>query len=138
MGRIATTRLLSTWGRGIPLSIFADASLDAAVDFLSVPHLDHQNEQNLILNLVDCAVVFSWPDVHSVELLFRLQSLRAVRMGVFLQAEEIPVDLLPDMRVEPAHVPLCRGIEIKTVSQESVSQFPNEVLDGNILPRFGQ
>jgi hypothetical protein len=106
MGNIATGRVNSVRNRGIWPSSFATVSVDSAIDFLAVRHLDNQDEQNLVLNLVDRAVVLSRPDVHPVELLFDFESFHAMGTRVVLQAEEIPVDLLPDVWVESADVPL--------------------------------
>ncbi len=50
---------------------------------------------------------------------------------IHLQAENVPVHLLSDMRVEPAEFPLSGGSDFDAVGQVSVPQFSHEVPEGN-------
>src|ERR1039458_5215398 len=100
MGNIATGGPRSGGGRGISPSSFVSASVDAAVDFLSVAYLDNQDEQDLVPNLIDCAVALPRPDVHAVKLLFGFEFLHTMVTPALFHTQEIAENPLPDVRVE--------------------------------------
>jgi len=54
-----------------------------------------------------------------------------MRTRVLFQAENVPVHLLSDVGIELAEVPLGGGGDFNAVGQDSVSQFPYEVAEGN-------
>jgi hypothetical protein len=54
-----------------------------------------------------------------------------MRTRILFQAENVPDDLLSDVRIELAGVPLGGGSEFSAVGQESVSEFPHEVAKRN-------
>ena len=57
--------------------------------------------------------------------------------GILLQAENVPVHLLTDMRIELAEVPLSGGSDFNAVGQLSVSQFPHKIAKRNGPLLFG-
>lgn len=115
-------------------------SAETPVDLFPVPHLDHKDEEDLILNLVDDAVVLSRPDVDAVELLLRCEPFHPVRAGILLQPEEVRANNLTDMRVQLPNVPLGGWGQFDSTGQASVSQLANEVPEGGspLLLRFLQ
>ena len=76
----------------------------------------------------------------AVKLLFRLHFLHAVRTRTLFKAENVPADLLSDLRVQLAEVPFSGGSDLNSVGQESVSEFPHEVAkwNGSLLFRLFQ
>ncbi len=54
-----------------------------------------------------------------------------MRTWILFQAEQVPVDLLSDVRIQLAEIPLGSGSDLNTVGQNSVSEFPNEVTERN-------
>ena len=54
-----------------------------------------------------------------------------MRPGILFQAENVPVHLPSDVRVEFAEVPLSGGSDFNAVGQDSVPQFPHEVPERN-------
>jgi hypothetical protein len=62
-----------------------------------------------------------------------------MRTRILFQAENVPDDLLSDVRVQLAQVPLSGGSDFSAVDQESASEFPHEVVkrQGPLL-RFQQ
>jgi hypothetical protein len=82
---------------------------------LSVTYLHHQDEEDLILNLVDDAVVLPGPHVDPIQLLLCLHLLHSVRTRIFFQTEEVPVYLLPDIRIELAKISLRGGSDFNPV-----------------------
>jgi hypothetical protein len=78
--------------------------------------------------------------VDAVELLLGLQLLHPLRTWILFQAEKVPIDVLSDMRIQVAKVPLGGRSDFNAVGQDSVSQFPHEVTErsGALLFRFLQ
>jgi hypothetical protein len=54
-----------------------------------------------------------------------------MRTGILFQAENVPVHLLSDVRIEIAEVPLSGGSDFNAVGQNSIPQFPYEVPERN-------
>jgi hypothetical protein len=50
-----------------------------------------------------------------------------MRTRILFEAENVPDDLLADVRIKLAEVPLGGGSDFNAVGQESVSEFPHEV-----------
>lgn len=50
---------------------------------------------------------------------------------ILLQAENVPVYLLSNMRIELTEIPLSGGSDFNAVGQVSVPQFPHEVTERN-------
>ncbi len=50
-----------------------------------------------------------------------------MRTRILFQAENVPVHLLSDVRIEFSKVPLSGGSDLDPVGQDSISQFPHEV-----------
>lgn len=96
-------------------------SPNTPVHLFPVPHLDHKDEEDLILNLVDDAVVLPRPDVDAVELFLRCELLHPMRAGILLQAEEVRVYNLADMRVQLPNVPRGGWGQFDSIGQASVS-----------------
>jgi len=96
----------------------ATVSLHPAVYFFPVSHPHHEDEEDLVPNLIDHAVVLPRPDIDAVELLFRLHLLHPMRTRILFEAENVLDDLPSDVWIKLAEVPL---------SQDSVSEFPHEV-----------
>ena len=63
-----------------------------------------------------------------------------MRTGILFQAENVPVHLLSDVRIEIAEVPLSGGSDFNAVGQNSIPQFPYEVPErnGTLLCRLFQ
>src|SRR5208283_585745 len=77
------------------------------------------------------------PNIDAVELLFRFHLLHTMRTRTLFQAENVPVDLLSDVRIELAKIPLGSGSDLNAVGQNSVSKFPHEVTKRNGPLLFG-
>lgn len=107
------------------------SSLQSAVDLFAIADLDHEDDENVVADLIDGAVVLPRPDADSVELLLALECFRTMGSRVFLQKEKVPVDMPTDMRIECAEIPLGGGSELNVVGQASVPQLPHEVPEGN-------
>jgi hypothetical protein len=97
------------------------ASLQPTVHFLPVSHSHHENQEDLIPNLINGAIVLPRPHVDAVELLLRLYLLRSMRTRILFQAENVPVHLLSDVRIEFPEVPLSGRSDLDAVSQNSIS-----------------
>jgi hypothetical protein len=109
----------------------ASASLHPAIHFLSISYLHHKNDENFVPNLVNDAVVLPRPYVDAVELLLRLHLLHSVRTWIVLQAENVPGNLFPDMRIELTEVPLSGGRDVNAVGQVLILQLPHEIAERN-------
>jgi hypothetical protein len=49
-----------------------------------------------------------------------------MRSRILFEAENVPYDLLSDVRIKLAEVPLSGGSDFNVIGQESVSEFPHE------------
>jgi hypothetical protein len=87
------------------------------VRVFAMSHLDDQDEENLVADMIDNAVVLSRPDVDAIELLLGFHLFESERARVLLQAENVAVHLLADVRVELADVPLGGGRDFNTIGQ---------------------
>ena len=115
-------------------------SLHAAVHVFPVSHLHYEDEQGFIPNLINDAVVLPRPNIDAIELLLGLHLHHSMRAWILFEAENVPVDLLSDVGIELAKVPLSGGSDFHAVGQESVSKFPHEVAkrNGSLLFRLFQ
>ena len=52
-----------------------------------------------------------------------------MRTWILFEAENIPVDLPPDVRIELADVPFGGGSDFNAVGQDSVPKFPHKVTE---------
>jgi hypothetical protein len=93
----------------------------------SVAHLHYEDQENFIPNLVNGAIVLTRTHIDAVKLLLGLHLLDPRGAGVVFEAENVPVHLLSDVRIEPADIPLSGGGDFNPVGQVSVPQFPHEV-----------
>jgi hypothetical protein len=89
---------------------------------LAVSHPQYQNEEHRVLNLIDGTIVLPGSDAYAVELLPGFE---------LLQAQEVAVDLLSDVRIEPAKVSLRGGSGFNTVGRNSVPELAHEFTKGN-------
>lgn len=105
-------------------------SLHPPVDFLSVSHLYDEDQERLVPNLVDHAVVLPRTGVDAPEFLFRFQFLDSMRTRVLLQAEDVPSHWLSDAGIELAEVSLGGRSDFDTVGQDSISKFPHKIPKG--------
>ena len=105
-----------------------------------VSYLHHQDQQNIVPNLIEGAVVLPRPNGDAIELLLRLQLLHSMRTWVLFQAEKVQVDLLADVSIELAKVPLSGGRDFNAVGQALVPQFSHEFTERNspLFFRFRQ
>jgi hypothetical protein len=60
-----------------------------------------------------------------------------MRTRILFEAEDVPVDLLSDVGIKLAEVPLGGGRDFDAVGQDSVSEFPHEVAKRNGPLLFG-
>ena len=74
-------------------------SLHSPVDFLSVPHLHHEDKESFIPNVVGRPVVLPRSHVDGVEFLLRRHFLYAMRTRIVFEAENVPVHLISDTRI---------------------------------------
>ena len=111
---------------GIP---FPHTSLHPAVHFFPVSHSYHEDEESFIPNLIDGAVVLPRPYIDPIELSLRLHLLHAMRTWILFEAENVPVHLPADLRIELAEVPFGGGSDFHAVGQDSVPQFPHKVTE---------
>jgi hypothetical protein len=111
---------------GIP---FPHTSLHPAVHFFPVSHSYHEDEESFIPNLIDGAVVLPRPYIDPIELFLRLHLLHAMRTWILFEAENVPVHLPADVRIELAEVPFGGRSDFNAVGQDSVPEFPHKVTE---------
>src|ERR1039458_3625326 len=114
---------------GTLLSSSFCASLHSAVDLFPVSYLYHQDEESFVPNLIDGSVVLPRSNGDAIELLLRLHLLHSMRTWVLFQAEKVQVDLLADVSIELAKVPLSGGRDFNAVGQALVPQISHEVTE---------
>ena len=115
-------------------------SLHAAVYVFPVSHLHYQDEESLIPNLINDAVVLPRPNIDAIELLLRLHLHHAMGARILFEAENVPVHLPPHVRIELADLPFGGRSNFNEVGQDSVPQYPHKVTerDGPLFFGFRQ
>jgi hypothetical protein len=91
--------------------------LYATVNIFTVPHLHHEDKQNIILDLIDDAIVFPGPDMHAIELFFGFHVYESLWARILFQTENITVHLLTDVRFGLADLPLSGGRDLNAIAQ---------------------